>query len=267
MRNLWIQPDWPFVTWVADLDALRADPEGLLGFVDDVLALGEQTRILEVVEAPAVGYRRGDGDLSAVLRREWADRRAVDLFAFTDAAMAPGAPRSSTVRAWLAFYDAHDELTESWVTDAGALLASLEPVPGSIAAPLSAHMPPVRVTGPSVPFAGEPPVAQRRADRPLAVRFELHSDIWFPWVFGSAHPEADHLRMFDNRALAEKHTPRLNRFLAGVAQSARSRGGTWEVDPDATGDAAVEWVEDTGIDLARMPRYVMPARALDADWF
>jgi len=266
MRNLWIQPDWSFVTWTAGMDGLRADPEGLLAFVIDVLDLGEQTEIFEVLQAPAVGFRRDAADLRAVLRQTWVEQRVVDLFGFTDAAMAPGAPGSSAVRARLATWDAHDALAVSWVSDLGALLASLESTPGSIPSGLREHMPPVRITGRRLRFAGAPLVAQRRADRPLRVDFELNSDIWFPWIFGSAHPESDHVRMFDNRELAAVHTPRLNRFLEGVAESARSRGGTWAIDPDATGRGVAPWVRDAGIDLERLPEHRMPASALRARW-
>lgn len=268
MRNLWIQPDWPFVTWTAELDALRGDPRALLELVLEVIELGEQTEVFSVVKAPAIGFDRERGeDLRAILREEYARAQQVDAFSFMGAAMAPGAPNSSTARARLAWYDERDQLTRGWICDLGALLSTLEPVPGSMPTGFCTPLPPVRITGPRIKFEGQPPTATRPPQRPLRINVALHSDIWFPWVFGSAHPEADHRRMFDNRALAKSHTPRLNAFIAGVASRVRARGGAWSVDLDSTGSVALAWVDEEGIDTDLLPDERMPADALDVEWF
>ena len=102
----------------------------------------------------------------------------------------------------------------------------------------------------------------------MSVRIELHSDVWFPWVFGSAHPEADHKRMFDNRELCARHTPRLNAFLAAVGGAAQAAGGTFGVDPDTTGFRARDWVTNDGVRLDWEPTHgVFPEAALAAEWY
>jgi hypothetical protein len=74
--------------------------------------------------------------------------------------------------------------------------------------------------------------------------------------------------MFDNRALAMSHTPRLNAFLRDVARCTKALGGTWEVDHEETGKAARQWIDEDGIRLdAPMPAAIMPESALDAEWY
>jgi hypothetical protein len=267
MRNLWIQMDSPFVTWTADLEPLRSTPARAVELVARVLAAGAEHQVFDVVEARAIAYQADrDGPLAPRLREAFDRDGIVDLFGFTDAALAPRATASSSAaRAWLAWYDRADVLTEGWVDDPGAVLRSLEPVPGSIAPGFTRGFPPVRITG--WRFPTEAGAVVTRGARRFRFEVELHSDLWFPWVYGSAHPEADHLRMFDNRALATRHTPRLNRFLEAVAAEVRAAGGSWEVDLDATGTSAIDWVVDAGLDLDRPPAHVMPARALDAEWY
>ncbi|MEQ1564735.1 MAG: hypothetical protein ABMA64_03770 [Myxococcota bacterium] len=268
MKNLWIQLEPPFVTWTAHLDAARGAPERLLAVVEQVLAAGAEHQVFDVVEARAIGFVPPAPDVAALrarLREAYDRDRVVDLFGFTDAAMKPRAtPHASAVRAKVAWF-APDTPTEAWTEDLGAVLRALEPVPGSIPNGMTTPYPPVRITGWRYPTdaAGVVTTGARR------VRFHvaLHSDIWFPWVFGSAHPECDHLRMFDNRPLAELHTPRLGRFLGAAAAAVRAAGGTWEVDLDATGPWVVDWLGDASIDLARPPAFVMPARALSVPWY
>jgi hypothetical protein len=128
--------------------------------------------------------------------------------------------------------------------------------------------PPVRITGPRLLFAGDPPKIQNSSPGPVGVRIVIHSDIWFPWVFGSAHPLCDHQRMFENRALAMRHTLRLNDFLRDVARGTKSLGGTWYVDHEETGNVARQWVHEDGIRLDDAPpAAIMPASALDAEWY
>lgn len=269
MRNLFIQVEQPFATWVAELDAVLGSPERVLEVVLAVLAAGERHEVFVPQAAPGIGYdRTRDGELSAWLRRRFTDTLTVDAFAFTGAAMLPDHPSSSHVSAKLAMYDASDHLVERWVADVGAPLRATEPVPGSLSEGFTRPFPAVRITGPELAYkqtrGGYALVSPARS---TTVRVALHSDIWFPFVFGSAHPLADHERMFDNRALASRHTPRLNAFLGEVAQAVRAAGGTFDVDEDETGGNARTWIDDTGIWLDAPAPALMPPEALDAEWY
>ncbi|WP_428267916.1 hypothetical protein [Haliangium sp.] len=270
MKNLWIQTEDPFATWVAVLTPLGGRPLDLLGFVETTLRAGRTYEVFEVEEAPSIGYRRGEEEaLASSLRRIHREDGAADLFGFMGAAMAPGAPGSSTARARLAWFDREGQRVESYVTDLGALLSELEPVVDSIPLGFMKHYPPLRVTGPRLSYGSTPLAPTNVASvRPIEVRFAVHSDIWFPWVFGSAHPLCDHRRKFDNRALASLHTPRLNQFLQEVAAAATALGGGWEVDLDETGAEAIAWLDERGIDLHREPPAGrMPLSALDVEWY
>jgi hypothetical protein len=69
----------------------------------------------------------------------------------------------------------------------------------------------------------------------------LTSDIWFPIVNGfmekkvgiwdtfGADEVADYKGRFDNRELANRHTPRLNRFLSAIAAKVTEMGGEWSI--------------------------------------
>jgi hypothetical protein len=155
------------------------------------------------------------------------------------------------------------------VTDLGAVLASLEPVPDSIPNGFMTHYPAVRITGRRYSDVCEGVPVDNRANRlPVAVYLGIHSDIWFPWVYGSAHPECDHRRMFDNHELSSRHTPRLNAFLGEVAAAARRAGGSFGIRPDETGAQAINWVDDDGVLFDwEPPAGVMPPEALAAEWY
>jgi hypothetical protein len=289
MKNLWIHTDPAFVTWIADFTAIAKQPASILEFVRALLTAGAAHRIFEVVEAPLIGYRRDhDGALGDVLGRLLEHDRVLDMFGFTGSAMMPGPPTSSIVETTLAYYDREDRLVERVVTDQGAVLASLEPVPDSIPNGFMTHYPAVRITGRryagvregvpvgrAVRITGDryadvregAPVDRSAHPLRVAVYLGIHSDIWFPWVYGSAHPDADHRRMFDNRELANRHTPRLNAFLGEVAAAARRIGGSFGVWPDETGGQASTCVDDEGVLLDWLPiAGVMPPEALDAEW-
>jgi len=270
MKNLWIQTENAFVTWVADFTATSTHPAAILEFVRSLLASGTKHRILEVVEAPVIGYRRDrDGELGDVLDRLLEHDKVLDLFGFTGSAMMPGTPTSSIVETTLCYYDHDDQLVERVVTDLGALLASLEPVPDSIPNGFMTRYPAIRIIGDRYVGVREGiPADNSTHPYPVAVYLGIHSDIWFPWVYGSAHPEADHVRMFDNRELASRHTPRLNAFLGEVALAARGVGGSFGVWPDETGTRAADWVDDSSVRLDWQPTAgIMPPEMLDVEWY
>ena len=269
MKNLWIQTEDAFATWIADFTAIAARPMAILEFIQAALVAGVKHRVFEVAEAPLIGYRRDrDGALGDVVGRQLERDRVLDLFGFTGAAMMPGRPRSSTVETTLCYYDHADRVVERVVTDLGAVLESLEPVPNSIWTGFMNHYPTIRIRGRRYADVLEGvPVDKSAHPLPVAVLLGIHSDIWFPWVFGSAHPECDHRRMFENRELASRHTPRLNAFLGEVGSAARRIGGTFSLWPDGTPGPAADWVDDTGVLLEWLPpEGIMPAEALASRW-
>jgi hypothetical protein len=77
-----------------------------------------------------------------------------------------------------------------------------------------------------------------------SVKITLTSDIWFPIVDGylerkvrvntdfGADEKARYQGGFDNRELANRHTPRLNRFLSAIAAKVTEMGGEWSIGED-----------------------------------
>lgn len=267
MRNLFIQVEQPFATWVADLHGVVEFPERVLSVVLAVLEAGERHEVFMPQAAPLIGYARTrDGDLGALLQRHFAETQVVDAFAFTGAAMLPDHPSSSHVTARLALYEG-DRLVERVVADVGVPLRASEPVPGSLGHGFTRPFPPVRITGPELRYTAGRHGLTLTAVRSPRFHIALHSDIWFPFVFGSAHPLADHVRMFDNRALASRHTPRFNAFLRDVSRAVQEAGGHVGVDEDDTGGHARTFVDEHGVCLDAPAPELMPASALSAEWY
>jgi hypothetical protein len=103
-------------------------------------------------------------------------------------------------------------------------------------------------------------------DRRIELRIVLHSDIWFPWINGVNHPLCDYKRSFDNRLLSELHTPRLNAFLAAVADAAQAAGGSFGLDRDET-NVRPEFVSDRGVVLdVAQPEQVFTEDDRNVDW-
>lgn len=268
MRNVWIQTEFAFATWVADLTPLRARPRELLDVALTILAAGAHHRVFVPVVLPQLHFERGAGSVEQRLVALWDEQRVVDAFGFTGAARAPGAPNSSTVEAELAWFDRHDTVVVAPTTNLGAVLRELEPVPNSIGDGFTVAFPPVRITGRRLAFEGDPPaLAASHTRLPIQIRIAVHSDIWFPYVFGSAHPLADHQRHFDNRTLASIHTPRLNGFLREIAAVVGQVGGEWRVDLDETSTDARRWLDAGGVHLDAPPPVLFPPEAFATEWF
>lgn len=271
MKNLWIQTEPAFVTWTADLTEIQHNPDALFTFLKSVFDAGSKYEIFTVVEAPEISFARDAGaNICDRLVTLFKMQNVVDLFAFTGAAMAPGAPRSSTVEAKLAWYDGSGKCIEGLCTDLATILQSLEPVEDSIPTGFMKHLPPLRVTGPRLTYNNQNPDHLDLSLRDSAVvYFAIHSDIWFPWLYGSAHPLCDHKHMFDNRELAQKHTPRLNNFLQDINNVVTQMGGTWSIYLPETGEAAINWLNDNSLInlFPEEPEFVMPNSAYEVEWF
>jgi hypothetical protein len=64
------------------------------------------------------------------------------------------------------------------------------------------------------------------------VDIELCSDIWFPRVEGYVEIGRGYKKGYDNSELANRHTPRLNRFLEAIANQVIKMGGEWSISSD-----------------------------------
>ena len=119
------------------------------------------------------------------------------------------------------------------------------------AASLWYHLPALNITGPAIPTRDPErfTIAINRLQTYVSIR--LYSDIWFPWIVGLIDETHDLAKRFDNRALAQRHTPRLNRFLCAAREATLAAECPWSLnrDPDALRSDCHFMVNDEGIDL------------------
>lgn len=246
MRNLWIQTEYAFATWLADVTPVMRDPETLIALLERIAMLGIDQQVFVA-----------DVSLADELRLAWDHGHAVDC----------NLGRGRRISARVAWYDARDQLTEGLVDDLGQLLRTFGPFPISIPDGLMEFgSPPLRISGYRIVYTHAPLTASVSTQYPRTIGFSLYSDIWFPFVDGSAHPWYDGKRLFDNRELASRHTPRLNRFLAETKAAVIEVGGTWATDDDERSDLMAPWIGPHGIRLDGPLPELMAPEALDAPW-
>jgi hypothetical protein len=77
-----------------------------------------------------------------------------------------------------------------------------------------------------------------------------HTTIWLPWQPNNGlYDDLPDEALIDNRALAERHTPRLNAFLADIGDAARAAGGRMRLDRTDTSRDYLPFVDDNGVRL------------------
>jgi len=222
---------------------LRADaPRALFDWVAEVIDAGYRTEIAH--------FRKEDGscwqhdELMASLERGLAERQVVDAFAF--------ARRSDRVASKLAYVDERG-ITDGLVDDVGALLRRLRGPEIGEQTYASRICGPLWIGGHAINFDPAWTGPMSAAHLPsTSVKIAFECDIWLPWVPGRFDP-ADRETFYDNRPLAERHTPRLNEFLAAVRAASASRGGGWEVGRLSERPWLPRMLVDDGIDLTAAP--------------
>jgi hypothetical protein len=230
VENLWItNGDW-LVEWVADLSVAAGDPHRLLTWLRRVLEAGEQHEVYSVREAPLAGLH--SGSLFALLQQRFEHERVLDVGHFASSGVRRIDGRTLRVAARMAYADKRGDVVEDEVENLGELLRSLRPADVDSSAGLMVDCPPLDVAGPLLDLTHpERSVWRGPAGRVLA-RFSLRTDIWFPAVIGFLADTTDVTPAHDNRPLAERHTPRLNAFLAEVRAATLALGGRWELDEE-----------------------------------
>jgi hypothetical protein len=83
----------------------------------------------------------------------------------------------------------------------------------------------------------------------VILRISSYSDIWLPWCPAYLEEDAERTDVVDNRELARRHTPRLNTFLARVAELADRSGGWLKAEPDDTSPRLAFQLDDHGVRL------------------
>lgn len=244
MKNFWVQRRSELASWCGDLAAIAESPEVVSSLFLQVVELGVRHGITIVDVA----------EVRARIQARWQADTRIDARIAADLG-----PRSR-----LCWYDRNDEVTEGEVSDLGMLLRTLEPADGAISRYVSdVGSPPLAVSG-SIFRYRDGRLVRGIGDQVLL--FTTHSDIWFPFVTGDAHPSWDGESYFDNRDLANRHTPRLNAFLDEVASAVEAAGGRWSIEAECVARTLAPWVTERGIRLDGPVPPLMPPELVDVPW-
>lgn len=199
-RNHWITfPDHRVAGWEATLPGPRGDAERLVQLGIALVDAGKRHGVWNAQRFATTA------DFEAYVRTAVGERGTVPLL-FGEST--PG---------HVACYR-DGRIVELEVADVGVLLRELRPDrPTSV----TRSAPPVVVRGASL-----------RVDHAedVVIEIRLDTDLWFPRVMGMCEPipdDEDAPESYDNRELAARHTPRLNRFLAEVRKRTIELGGRW----------------------------------------
>lgn len=258
MVNRWVtRMSPPFAEWEMRLPAI-SDEAGvgtLLKFVTSFLEIGHREDVYRIMETRGPdAFRLDSGQTYTDYLRQATGRLGfIPLFTLgfgvapTDAGLVRTPGR-------VCFYDSRGEMVEEEVENSGRLLASLRPQDVAEAGSrCMASMAPLTVMGEKV-YTGNGHGPNDAAQRPIRVKVSLQTDIWFPRVLGileDVFPAPNEEGMYDNRELALCHTPRLNRFLAGVQELVTEAGGEWELlAPEGSAEHYAGMVSENGISLS-----------------
>ena len=235
VSNLWVQWDYPFATWRVDLrDVASRDPGEIAEFVTTVIEAGETTEAMRILKIPSCGYdRESDGDILPYLRKQWEEQGGPDVLSNMGGAV---------VESLVAWYDNTGHHRETPVRHLELILEMDEPYENALEG-FREPWPPVEITGPDWDCIKR---AHEGGQHLVELEITLHSDIWFPWINGMAHPLADHRRKFDNRGLGVRNAVRFNRFLDGVGKAAEAVGSRLYLDRDCC-RVRPEYVTDRSI--------------------
>jgi hypothetical protein len=239
MLNFWASMEHPFAAWYGDFPVEEGlgNPERQLSFLVNLYEAAERECVYQVVNTPK-GYSEYLEDSTTFTYAQ---------FLQAHYAQTGGLSRAlpfSTTR--LCYYDLEGELVEGDIEDIGKLLERLNPDKERSKFNMSHEVPvEIRVYPMQVSSSGKTNISYDESsgaaeERTISFNISLHSDIWFPWVvgwlekrpaFGSKNDK------YDNRELAQCHTPRLNRFISTVRELVLEYGGTWSIEfpPPSTG--------------------------------
>jgi len=263
MFNLWVQTERPKAGWIANLtETALEDPWRLVPFLETVIRSGEKHRVLTVLRVASLNYERTrDGDFFDFLHARWRERGVPELLGDMSGLVA------ESRMAWL---DNACCVTEGPLSELESILEWDEPWEDAIDGLRDPGWPPVSVFGCTEEYIQEARAGRWRGN--VELQINLHSDIWMPWIIGSGHPVVsiqdlrEGMRYFDNRMLAERHTPRLNSWIREVAAACVEAGGEFEVNDDIS-PMNPERITTQGIALDRpLPDNPRTLKERNASW-
>jgi hypothetical protein len=276
--NYWtIQKKYEIAAWLADFPlGTMSDPWEVLPFVQKVLEAAEREEVYCVKRVPShserlglkldLEYRVYPGGPSYGQYIEQILTETDKLIFFRQLFSSPGylPEYRITAPARLSYYDLDGELIEKEVDDVGELLRRVRPIEldlpdnwrESTEEQLFYEKKSIngyKSEGSAIFFSGDLATGKSSDDISTYLFIKVYTDIWFPEVGGFLEDQDELYEnrvFYDNRELALRHTPRLNRFLASVRDLTLEFGGTWSVDRDPESEDRYDRMHDeNGIKL------------------
>ena len=237
-QNHWVAMEYVhYATWSIVFENLGLSVSNLMNFVSKMTSASQRYQIAEpkaltghffkkipnYIERPEYSYM----DYIQEIVQQFG------VFHFYKATSATF--KSNSVASKISYYDQEGNVQTQSTDNAGQILRQVygETLTEEQAKEYAADVPPVNMR------CGFLDVEQDRIKNDFFVlHISLHSDIWFPKIYGFRDEEGSTYRIhrelpLDNSELANLHTSRLNQFLADVRQEALDIGAIWELDPDS----------------------------------
>jgi hypothetical protein len=230
MRNYWTTLKYtPAASWYVTFPPVaEVGIESFLRFARGLLDAGEREQVYRVLETRTTGVFQATPEYS------YYDHlvevfKATGILPLFDHGTGVGSTEAGRLRTpgRVAYYDPAGKVVEENVDDLGLLLQHLRPEKAAHHLGYMSHVAPVTVTGlTKISSIGA------TASMPISISLTLDTDIWFPRVVGFLDSDDDApspslSEMHDNRVLASRHTPRLNRFLTEVHSLVVELNGRW----------------------------------------
>lgn len=225
MKNPWTISLDVLVEWIATLPA-EGSAEHAAWF-RTALEQGEALDVYRVQRVRGVGYDRDVDGAPGAFLRDHPDVDAGQLLAHDHIAMTR-----------VAFHGPAGDVVEDELSDLGTALAMHRR--------RVRHQPPLELMVFDWSRPPDPPVEMRVSAR-------IYSDIWLPWTDAFEDLDSPAPEFGDNRALASRHTPRLNAYLAALREVTVSLGGRWELDRSDLGPEVAFQVAEDGVRLDTVP--------------
>lgn len=231
-------------TWRADFLLQNVGAEAMLEWVRRVIEAAERERVYVVERFGHLGYDRADeGSLYPAVRRQYEQTRRLDWFEL-EGWRFDRDKLTGTVCA----YGLDGAVDEYDTSDLANILA--RECPADEIEHLR-HRLPLEIHGSLLDYRVIPAWLEEIPGLRTSCAFSSYSDIWFPEVEGHLVREgARLLPPLDNRELARRHTPRLNRFLAVARAATLQAGGTWRVDEESSDGFCLGAMHEEGVDLS-----------------
>lgn len=254
--NFWVAmyPTY-FAKWSIEIDCSKAaDAKQLIEFAAKVIHLGAQEKVYRLLNVEGLSFANKEEDIYYIrhLNRSVKKNKQLPFFDLsTDAKLYEGIYSTTMI----GYHESWEWIKENYVHDLGTLSRHIN---GTVEDQYAAHVAPLTLKGSTLPLENDQILGDvARLD------ITLHTDIWFPWVVNFSHaqwfrevePAANGL--YDNRQLALRHTPRLNRFLEGVRRATDNIGGAWKLDQVSVHPQYRDQVSENGIHLEYPPDFTV----------